>query len=77
MMMVAFLRTTLCSLNPKEAIYTYGNRNPQGMQKTRQRAIWAHEHGPKVGMKSILSKGKLWMACGHLRIDYDDTTIEY
>jgi hypothetical protein len=47
------------------------------LQKTRQRAIWAHEHGPKVGMKSILSKGKLWMACGHLRIDYDDTTIEY
>jgi hypothetical protein len=59
MMMVAFLRTTLCSLNgAKEAIYTYGNRNPQGIAKNPATgAIWAHEHGPKVGMKSILSKG--------------------
>ena len=32
----------------KEAIYTYGNRNPQGMAKNPVTgAIWEHEHGPQ------------------------------
>jgi glucose/arabinose dehydrogenase len=55
--MMSIPKTTLCSLNgAKEAIYTYGNRNPQGIANPATGAIWAHEHGPKVGMKSILSK---------------------
>jgi hypothetical protein len=34
--------------NAKEAIYTYGNRNPQGMTKHPVTgAIWEHEHGPQ------------------------------
>lgn len=36
--------------NAKEAIYTYGNRNPQGMDKHPTTGkIWIHEHGPKGG----------------------------
>ncbi len=30
-------------------IYTYGNRNPQGLTVTPDGAIWAHEHGPRGG----------------------------
>lgn len=30
-------------------IYTYGNRNPQGLTVTPGGAIWAHEHGPRGG----------------------------
>ena len=30
-------------------IFTYGNRNPQGMTLTPDGAIWAHEHGPRGG----------------------------
>jgi glucose/arabinose dehydrogenase len=43
----------------KEAIYTYGNRNPQGMAKNPVTgAIWAHEHGPKGGDEiNIIKKG--------------------
>lgn len=34
----------------KKAIYTYGNRNPQGMAPHPETgAIWIHEHGPKGG----------------------------
>ena len=44
----------------KEAIYTYGNRNPQGLifhYKTGE--LWEHEHGPKGGDEiNILEKGK-------------------
>jgi hypothetical protein len=36
--------------NAKEAIYTYGNRNPQGMTKHPVTGvIWEHEHGPQGG----------------------------
>ncbi|MCB0466748.1 MAG: PQQ-dependent sugar dehydrogenase, partial [Aequorivita sp.] len=36
--------------NAKKAIYTYGNRNPQGMAKHPETGkIWMHEHGPKGG----------------------------
>ena len=44
----------------KKAIYTYGNRNPQGLifhYKTWE--LWEHEHGPKgVDEINILEKGK-------------------
>lgn len=43
----------------KKAIYTYGNRNPQGMAKNPETgAIWIHEHGPKGGDEvNIVKKG--------------------
>ncbi|OAB81464.1 PQQ-dependent sugar dehydrogenase [Cochleicola gelatinilyticus] len=43
----------------KKAIYTYGNRNPQGMAKHPVTgAIWIHEHGPKGGDEvNILKSG--------------------
>ena len=30
-------------------IYTYGNRNPQGMTLTPEGELWANEHGPRGG----------------------------
>ncbi len=46
--------------NAKEAIFTYGNRNPQGMETNPFTGeIWAHEHGPKGGDEiNIIQKGK-------------------
>jgi len=43
----------------KSAIYTYGNRNPQGMLKHPETgAIWIHEHGPRGGDEiNIVKKG--------------------
>lgn len=43
----------------KKAIYTYGNRNPQGMAKhPKTGKIWMHEHGPKGGDEiNIVKKG--------------------
>jgi len=45
--------------NAKSAIYTYGNRNPQGMAKNHETGkIWIHEHGPKGGDEiNIVEKG--------------------
>lgn len=45
--------------NAKHAIYTFGNRNPQGMAKHPSTGeIWMHEHGPKGGDEiNILKKG--------------------
>jgi glucose/arabinose dehydrogenase len=45
--------------NAKKAIYTYGNRNPQGMVKHPETgAIWIHEHGPQGGDEiNIVKKG--------------------
>ncbi|MRT17606.1 PQQ-dependent sugar dehydrogenase [Vitellibacter sp. q18] len=45
--------------NAKKAIFTYGNRNPQGMAKHPETGkIWMHEHGPKGGDEiNILKKG--------------------
>jgi hypothetical protein len=49
--------------NAKEAIYTYGNRNPQGMTKHPVTgAIWEHEHGPQGGDEINIVKKKLTMA---------------
>ena len=43
----------------KKAIYTYGNRNPQGLAKHPETGkIWSHEHGPKGGDEiNIVKKG--------------------
>ena len=45
--------------NAKKAIYTYGNRNPQGVAKHPTTGkIWIHEHGPKGGDEiNIVEKG--------------------
>ena len=62
----------------KEAIYTYGNRNPQGMAKHPETgAIWSHEHGPQGGDEiNIAKKGANygWSVVTY-GIDYDGTTI--
>ncbi len=43
-----------------QAIYTYGNRNPQGMiQHPETGEIWIHEHGPRGGDEiNIVSAGE-------------------
>lgn len=45
--------------NAKKAIFTFGNRNPQGMAKHPITGeIWIHEHGPKGGDEvNIIKKG--------------------
>lgn len=45
--------------NAKEAIYTYGNRNPQGMViHPGTGEIWIHEHGPRGGDEiNVVEKG--------------------
>lgn len=42
-----------------EALYTYGNRNPQGMALHPQTGqIWIHEHGPRGGDEiNVVQKG--------------------
>ncbi|MCG1037110.1 PQQ-dependent sugar dehydrogenase [Polaribacter sargassicola] len=44
----------------KKAIYSYGHRNPQGMEiNPFTNEIWSHEHGPKGGDEiNIIKKGK-------------------
>ena len=62
----------------KEAIYTYGNRNSQGMAKHPETGeIWAHEHGPQGGDEiNIVKKGANygWSVVTY-GIDYDGKTI--
>ena len=45
--------------NAKEAIFTYGNRNPQGMAMHPETGkIWIHEHGPRGGDEiNVVEKG--------------------
>ncbi|MCK7591798.1 PQQ-dependent sugar dehydrogenase [Subsaxibacter sp. CAU 1640] len=45
--------------NAKKAVYTYGNRNPQGMALNPTTGeVWAHEHGPRGGDEiNIVKKG--------------------
>lgn len=45
--------------NAKKAIYSYGHRNPQGMEiNPFTQEIWTHEHGPKGGDEiNIIEKG--------------------
>lgn len=62
----------------KEAIYSYGHRNPQGLVKNPVTgAIWDHEHGPKGGdeiniIKKAANYGWPVVTYG---IDYDGTSI--
>lgn len=62
----------------KEAIYSYGHRNPQGLTKhPKTGAIWSHEHGPQGGDEiNIIKKGANygWPVVTY-GIDYDGTTI--
>jgi hypothetical protein len=62
----------------KEAIYSYGHRNPQGLAKhPTTGAIWDQEHGPKGGDEiNIIKKGANygWPVVTY-GIDYDGTTI--
>ena len=46
--------------NAKKAIYSFGHRNPQGMEiNTFTNEIWSHEHGPKGGDEiNVIQKGK-------------------
>lgn len=46
--------------NAKKAIFSYGHRNPQGMEiNPFTNEIWAHEHGPKGGDEiNIIKKGE-------------------
>ena len=46
--------------NAKEAIYSYGHRNPQGMIfNPETNEIWVHEHGPQGGDEiNVVKKGK-------------------
>ena len=46
--------------NAKEAIFSYGHRNPQGMIYNPQtKEIWVHEHGPQGGDEiNVVKKGK-------------------
>jgi len=46
--------------NIKEAIFSYGHRNPQGMEVNPFTGeIWEHEHGPRGGDEiNIIQKGK-------------------
>lgn len=43
----------------KEGIYSYGHRNPQGMDKhPKTGEIWVHEHGPRGGDEiNVIEKG--------------------
>ncbi|MBC2606697.1 PQQ-dependent sugar dehydrogenase [Pelagicoccus albus] len=45
--------------NAKEAIYSYGHRNPQGMAINPETgAVWVHEHGPRGGDEiNVIKKG--------------------
>ncbi|MCV6628788.1 MAG: PQQ-dependent sugar dehydrogenase [Flavobacteriaceae bacterium] len=53
----------------KDAIYSYGHRNPQGLCLHPQTGkIWSHEHGPRGGDEiNIIKKGKNY---GWPRITY-------
>jgi glucose/arabinose dehydrogenase len=46
--------------NAKKAIFSYGHRNPQGMEiNPFTNEIWSHEHGPKGGDEiNSIQKGK-------------------
>ena len=48
------------SKGAKKAIWSYGHRNPQGMELNPEtQDIWTHEHGPKGGDEiNIIKKGK-------------------
>ena len=64
--------------NAKEAIFSYGHRNPQGMAKhPKTGKIWVHEHGPKGGDEiNVIQKGANfgWPVISY-GINYSGTTF--
>ena len=60
----------------KKAVFSYGHRNPQGMEMHPVTGkIWTHEHGPKGGDEiNIIQKGKNygWPVISY-GINYDGT----
>ncbi|WP_348812131.1 PQQ-dependent sugar dehydrogenase [Flavobacterium maritimum] len=62
----------------KEAVYSFGHRNPQGLAKNPVTgAIWSHEHGPQGGDEiNIIKKGANygWPLVTY-GIDYDGSII--
>lgn len=60
----------------KKAIYSYGHRNPQGMEMHPETGeIWIHEHGPRGGDEiNIIKKGENygWPVISY-GINYDGT----
>ena len=62
----------------KEAIFSYGHRNPQGMEiHPVTRKIWTHEHGPKGGDEiNIIGAGKNygWPVISY-GINYDGSVL--
>ncbi|MGM0635284.1 MAG: PQQ-dependent sugar dehydrogenase [Bacteroidota bacterium] len=62
----------------KKAIYSYGHRNPQGMEiHPKTGKIWIHEHGPQGGDEiNIIKKGANfgWPEITY-GINYDDSII--
>ena len=64
--------------NAKEAIFSYGHRNPQGMViHPETGAIWTHEHGPRGGDEiNIIKAGNNygWPKITY-GINYSGTTI--
>ena len=68
------------SKDAKKAIWSYGHRNPQGMEiHPETKDIWTHEHGPKGGDEiNIIRKGKNygWPIITYGK-NYSGTTITY
>lgn len=62
----------------KPEIWSYGNRNPQGMYFDKVTGqLWAHEHGPKGGDElNLIEKGKNygWPVISY-GINYDGSTL--
>ena len=62
----------------KQAMYSYGHRNPQGLAKNpKTGAIWSHEHGPRGGDEvNLVMPGKNygWPVITHGR-NYSGTSI--
>lgn len=62
----------------KEAIFSYGHRNPQGMAKHPETGeIWVHEHGPRGGDEiNVIKKGTNygWPVVSH-GINYSGTSF--
>lgn len=64
--------------NAKNAIYSYGHRNPQGLVKHPSTGeIWDHEHGPKGGDEiNIIQPGKNYgWPLVTFGVNYSGTTI--
>lgn len=64
--------------NAKNAIYSYGHRNPQGLVKHPTTGeIWDHEHGPKGGDEiNVIQPGKNYgWPLVTFGVNYSGTTI--